>query len=341
MSQLPPRLSRGRAIGVFAPSSPGARLYPERFEGGLRALARFGGGEIVLPRQFERPGPLAAGSGAERSADLAELLRDNRVAAIFTTYGGWNASDMWDHFPVAELRDHPKIVVGYSDSTALLLAIHSLTGLVVYYGPAVLPQFGEHPEPFPYTLDHLERTIIDGMGTVLAPPPGWTHEMLDWSDSQWRQRSREMETDTGWSVWRQGAGSGVLFGGHLSTLNMMVGTPWLRVPDAPITLFLETCGVGASLPLVQRSLQHLRHAGVFDRTAALLFGRSPDALAEADVSLASVVLEVCSGFDFPIVGELPFGHSDPMITLPIGCEARVEADSDRTRIEILGPTAGP
>src|ERR1022692_4795775 len=141
--RLPPALRNGMRVGVFAPSARGATRFPERFSRGVRALSTALGCEVVIPPDMEAHEGRLAGSGTHRGTVFSNLVRDPSIGAIFTTYGGFNTIDMLAHVDWAALQRNPKIVVGYSDTTALLLAIHARTRLITYYGPAVLPQFGE------------------------------------------------------------------------------------------------------------------------------------------------------------------------------------------------------
>ncbi|HLI70193.1 MAG TPA: S66 peptidase family protein [Ktedonobacteraceae bacterium] len=337
MMQLPPALRPGDKIGVFAPSSPGAALYPDRFKRGLAALEKSLGCDVYLPRGFEHAGVYTAGTAQERAQDFLELVTEPAVRAIITTFGGYNSSDLLSLLSPQELRANPKILIGYSDTTALLLGYQAMTGLVSYYGPAVLPQFGEYPEPFDYTVTSLKRSIVQGKGGFIDDPLFWTDEIIDWARPE-LTRPRHLKRGAARRHWRLGCGEGTLFGGNVATLNFLVGTPYFAVPEHGIVLFLEATGEEARLPVFRRALVQLRHCGLFDQVRALLVGRFPRCSEEQVADIRELLLEIGSAYDFPILGELAFGHTDPMMTLPIGCHARVQVKSDTSTIEIIGPT---
>jgi len=338
MMRLPRAIAPGDVVGVFAPSSPGARLYPDRFRRGLRALSSCFRCEVRLPHDFEQAGDYAAGRPEDRAQAFLELALDSDVRAIFTTYGGHNSSDLLPLLPRDELlRTAPKAVVGYSDTTALLLGYQALTGAVTYYGPAVLPQFGEYPEPFEYTLASARSTLMLGEGGAVEDPGFWTDEFLDWGKDGPVRARRVVE---GWrEPWRKGEGEGVLFGGNLSTANYLIGTPYFGPPPGPLVLFFECTGEDAKLPALRRALMQLVNCGLMDRVTAMLVGRSPHNAPRGETGLRELVLDVFGDYRFPILGQLPFGHTDPMVTLPIGCQATLSIRKDRARLEVIGPTA--
>ncbi|HST60403.1 MAG TPA: S66 peptidase family protein [Longimicrobium sp.] len=326
--RYPPRLRPGDRVGVFSPSSPGAARFPERLRQGVDALARGLGVEVIVPAGATRATGFTAGSARERAAALSELVADERIRAIFCTVGGFNSAEILPHLDAELLRRNPKVFVGYSDATALLVGVQALGGWVTFHGPAVLPQFGEHPAPFPFALRSLRAAVAEGEPLrAFEDPPAWTNEVLDWGTDAWRTRPRRMQTPADRAVWRPGTGRGRLFGGNLETLNLLVGTPFYHPPD-DVVFFWEATREEAYLPRLRRALTHLRQSGLLHRTRAMLIGRSPYAAPVEGVSLRDVVLEATDGLDFPVVADLAFGHTDPMLTLPLGVPFCVQAAAD-------------
>ncbi len=331
----PNALRPGDKVGVIAPSFPSAAWFPRRLEVALTALRNsLGVDPIVAPHVFDAHG-YESGSVSARAAELQSFLEDPSIRAIFTTLGGFNSSELLSHLDFSKVGDEPKIVIGYSDVTALLLALTSTKKWVTFYGPALLPQLGEYPGPQPFTLAQLRQVLMtDCTGTMLLDPLDRTDHFLDWAKNESYETARTMEPNTGREVWRAGFGEGVLFGGNLETLNFMVGTPWFEIPQDTI-LYIEATEAEAYLPRIQRALTHLRQSNTFDRVRGLLVGQCPDAKPVAGDTLRAMILRTLSDFDFPIVGELSFGHVDPILTLPNGCSARIDARSDVADIQLL------
>jgi muramoyltetrapeptide carboxypeptidase LdcA involved in peptidoglycan recycling len=198
-----------------------------------------------------------------------------------------------------------------------------------------MTQFGEYPRPLAYTLEWLRRVLVEGRaGFEVDDPEEWTREFLDWGGTEWSARARRPSGPARRVVWKDGEGEGRLFGGNVETLNFLVGTPYLRAPHR-IVLFWETTDAEASLPRVQRALTHFRQVGLLDRTVAMLIGRSPEASDSCGTSLRDVVLSAVRPYEFPVVAELAFGHTDPMMTLPIGARVRVSAREGLAAITIV------
>ena len=141
---LAERLKRGDGIAVFSPSSPATATAPARYRRGVALLEGRGfrviEGALTGRRDFYRSGSIAA-----RAAELNALIRDPDVRCIMAAIGGMNSNSLLPYLDYDALRRDPKIIVGYSDVTALLLGIYARTGLTTYYGPAVVASLGEFP----------------------------------------------------------------------------------------------------------------------------------------------------------------------------------------------------
>lgn len=331
--RLPPALRPGQRVGVFAPAARGATRFPERFARGVRALAAALDCEVVVPANMETPGERLAGSSRHRAAVFGELVQDPSIGAIFTAYGGLNTNEILAHIDWDAVRTNPKIIVGYSDTSALLLAIQAKAGLVTYYGPAILPQFGEIPEPLPYTVNALRRVILHGRGGAMEIPEIWYDQGADWSNGDGPRRHQPA---TPLECIRPGRASGPLFGGNVSTLNFLIGTPFFRPPDEPFLFFIEMVDAEAGWFSLRRSLTHFRDTGLLGHVAGLIVGRSPQTGTMAELS--ELLLDVSCDYDFPIVANVPFGHTDPIATLPIGVRAMVASSAEHCVIELHTPT---
>lgn len=226
-------------------------------------------------------------------------------------------------------------MIGYSDVTALLIALTSAKGWITFYGPALMSQIGEYPGPQPFTLAQMLRVLCeDCSGLALPDATERTNQFLDWGKDEAYQRARDMQPNPGREVWRSRAAQGVLFGGNLETLNFLVGTPWLAVPDDTI-LYIEATEAEAHPARFHRALTHFRQCGLLDRVRGVLVGHSPDAKPIAGESLRTVVCDALEGLNGPIIGELSFGHVDPMLTLPNGCRINVDANDEGAQLTLI------
>lgn len=339
-SLVKPRgLWRGSKVGVFAPSMPTSSWFPDRLNHALAALAEtLGVSLVVAPNVKQAFHGFVAGSARQRAEIFNSFVADPEVSAVFCSIGGFNSAEILPYIDMDLARRNPKILVGYSDTTALLLGLQAQAGWITFHGPSVMTQFGEFPSPHEFTISSLRDSIENDLsGMELRDPEGWTSERLEWGTGAWRTRARYLTSPANRTVWRAGAGGkvvGRLWGGNIETFNLMLGTPYLAVPES-IILFWEATEAEAFLPRVRRALVQLDQSKILDRTKAMLIGRSPDCEVVSGVSLHDVVLEATKEFDFPIVANIAFGHTDPILTLPVGVSASVEISDLGASIHLL------
>jgi muramoyltetrapeptide carboxypeptidase LdcA involved in peptidoglycan recycling len=157
----PPGLNPGDTIGFFSPSSAATAWAPNRFARAKAYLAAQGfelkAGSLTGEQDHWRSGSIAA-----RADELNALIRDPQVRAIMSVIGGSNSNSLLPYLDFDALKRDPKIVIGYSDVTALLLGIHAQTGLVTFYGPALVASFGELSPLVDETLAGFRQICMAG-----------------------------------------------------------------------------------------------------------------------------------------------------------------------------------
>ena len=303
----PRALRRGDVIGLVAPA--GALWRPERVEGCVRYLEGRGYRVEVAAHALGHDGAFA-GSDEQRLSDLNGMLRDPRIRAVMALRGGYGTPRLLDRIDYAAVRRDPKIVVGYSDITALQLALWRKTGLVSFSGPLGAVEFASAPDPV--TEESFWRLVTSRRTQGRLPLP--EGEAL-----QTRQT---------------GLGEGPLLGGCLSLVAALLGTPFS--PDyRGAVLALED--VHEQFHRVDRMMTQLRLAGVLGRAQGLLLGRFTHTTA-ADPAhpfhdLEAVWRSVLEGVKAPILEGFPYGHVPRKVTLPWGIPVRV--DGQRQTVTLL------
>ena len=275
------------------------------------------------------------GRTAERRADeLNGFFADPAVRAVMSTIGGYTTSGVLDLLDYSALRADPKVVIGYSDITALLGAVLEQAGIVVFHGPTVLPELAEHPGILPYTRKSLLRAVTRSAPVgPIVPATEWTEEFLSWDVDD--DRPRTVRRGPG-RVWlRPGTASGPLLGGNLDTLSAIAGTRYFPALDDAILLCETASG---DIRTVIRALTHLRLLGAFDTVAGVVVARAFRAPAGFDAALATELRRLLVRPNVPVVVGVDAGHCDPMATLPLG--VTVELDSTADRIEVLDAAVG-
>lgn len=328
----PKRLRNGQCIGIIAPSLPSASIYHDRFATAVRALSSTFGSQVKIAPHVNSAEDYTGTTPEVRAEDLNNFIRDPNIAAIFTVIGGFNSNQLLPFIDFKAAKTHCKIFVGYSDTTALLTAFNCIARWTCFYGPATLSQFGEYPTILEYTRANLVKALChaEPLGQ-LADPDYFTTELLDWSSDESKTRARRLEKFPGREILKSGSGTGVLFGGNIETLNFIIGTRWWK-PPKDMVLFLEATGEEAYLPRLERSLTHLRQAGLFDAVRGFLLGYKQSFSPCDGIDVDKVIRRQLADYDFPIVVNLPFGHSDPIATLPIGAKVQVSAHTNGAEV---------
>lgn len=302
----PPRLKRGDTVGLVNPA--GAIFDRGWVEPYREEFARLGLELRFAPHYFDRRGYLA-GTDADRAADVDAFVRDPSIHAILAN-GGWGAARILDRIDYEAIRSHAKIIMGYSDATSLLLAIHQRTGLVTFHGT---------DEPSPFALSHFERVLMQGEAITLENPT---------SDEpvQWKNRIRTITP---------GRARGPILGGNLSVLTSIIGSGYLPSWKGSI-LFVEE--VRERIYRVDRMFTQLALAGVLGQIAGFILGRCTECLpgeGYGSLSLDEVLEDHIAPLGIPAWQGAMIGHIEDQYIVPIGIE--VESDADQGVIRMLEP----
>ena len=291
---LPP----GALIGVIAPAGP---ARPEALAEVESLYGRFGYRVRLYPGCHQNIGYLA-GDDATRLADLHDALADDEVVALHCLRGGYGTMRLLDGIDTALLRAKPKLLIGYSDITALhaLWALHGLPSLHAPMPASDLIKPGREDD-----VQALFALLRQGLaaGDILAP-------VLD-------PAARAGGLHAG------GRARGLMIGGNLSLVAALLGTPWAWQARGAI-LFLED--VSEELYRVDRLLTHLRLAGVLDAVAGFVIGSFTEAESPAAL-LHQMLMPRCQRQGKPLLAGWPSGHGTPNRPLPMGVRMALDADA--------------
>lgn len=240
-----------------------------------------------------------------------------------------HSNQLLPHLDFDLIRANPKWLQGYSDITVLQYALLNRCGLASFYGPALVPELGEYPEVFPHT-DRWLRSAWFGNGSLEFEPAGeWTEEFLDWDVQADLERAREMEPSEGWVTINGGRANGPIIGGCLETIcwHLKGQEDWVQ-PDGAV-FFFETSEEVPSVAHVDAYLTDLEQLGVFESCAGLLVGRPRGYTAQDRADLWEVVGGYARRYGLPALGNFDCSHTDPMVTLPVGVPADLDATARR------------
>lgn len=319
-------------IGIVSPSAPISAFCPKRLQRGVDELQSLGFDVRVGKHVSDHTG-FTAGTIADRVADIHEMFEAN-VDVIIATIGGYNANDLLDQLDYDLIRQHnDTLFVGYSDVTVLLHALHDRAGVQTILGPMILPQFAEFGGTLPFTKKSFLHVIGHlGSGDVYGLPIAqeWTEEFTPWDSED--TRPRVMESNNGWQVIQSGKARGTVMAANLRTLLATAGTPYF--PDCKdAVLFLED-DEDEQEATVARMLQQLKHMGMFDQVQAIVFGRFQKKSQINTETMQKLCTHVGIPASIPVIVGVDFGHTDPMLSLPIGKQVSVSTEEARIAITL-------
>lgn len=318
------RIKGKAAIGVCSPSFPISAVEPIRYERGIKYLENKGfqvkNGILYKKKDFYRSGTIK-----ERAEEFNNLLYDENIQIIMTSIGGNNTNSILPYIDYEYIKKHPKIIIGFSDITALLLAIYAKTGLVTFYGPDIASSFGELPPFADWTFESF-NSFVNGISVPYnyEMPIAWTDEFIDWSE---QDRSKEQYSNQ-WVCVKQGTCQGRLIGGNLNTMEGFFGTEYMPVINKGDILFIEDAEKDAYT--IERSFSLLKLAGVFDKVSGIILGKHEKFDDNGTGRKPyEILLEVIGDTSIPILADFDCCHTHPMLTMPIGCEVRLDATNKK------------
>lgn len=291
----PQRLYEGDNVGLISPAGP---VKEDKLEKGMATLESLGL-RVRLGTHARAAKGYLAGGDRDRAEDVYEMFNDPSVKGIFCIRGGFGATRILELLDYRTIIKNPKVFIGYSDITALHLALGKKAGLVTFHGPMV----AEMTEYFPsYNLDSLKRALFS------ANAPG------------------EVKNPKGEEPPRTivpGTAQGPLRGGNISLICSTIGTPF-EIDTEGCILFLEE--IGEPPYRIDRMLTHLWMAGKFKNIAALVFGRWKGCTDEKvpDIPVEDLLADIALRIQKPCLSNLMIGHDKFNITIPLNCHGLVE-----------------
>lgn len=244
-----------------------------------------------------------------RIQDLHDAYADKNVKAIFTVIGGFNSNQLLGLIDFEQIKQNPKMLIGYSDIAALQNAILAKTGIVSYYGPhfsSLGMKYGAD-----YTLDYLRRILFDDSEFFVQPCQEWS------DDPEWfiNQEDRHFNKNDGFWIINSGSATGTLIGGEMTTFQLLYGTQYMPT-DNDLILALEI--EGGNKHILDRILQSTIHQPWFKNVRGLVIGRTESKSEVSRDDIVSIFNIHPELKNIPVVANVDFGHTYPMTVLPLG-----------------------
>ena len=312
LSLKPPRLKAGDTVGLINPA--GATFHPEDAEMAAETMAALGLKLKMGKHLLDRYGYLA-GTDEARADDVNSMFADREVDAIFTLRGGWGCNRILDSLDYELIGRNPKILMGYSDITSLLLALNAKTGLVTFHGPVGISTWNK------YSTQIVKSLLFNAEAFSMQNPK-------EIGDSLVQTKDRILTINGG-------KAKGKLLGGNLSVLTAMVGSDYLPDFKGNI-LFLEE--VGEDIYRVDRMLTQLKLAGILGQISGFVFGKCSNCgpgKGYGSLTLQEVLRDHIKPLGIPAWYGSMIGHIEDKFTIPLGIESEIDADTGR--ISLLEP----
>lgn len=311
----PKRLSPGDTIALVSPAS--ATFNSVDFQIARESLEALGFKVRAGEHMMERFGYLA-GADKARADDINTAFADRSVAAVHAIRGGWGSARLLPYLDFDAIRRNPKVLIGYSDITALLLSIQAKTGLITFHGPIGLGRWDA------WSLDYYRRVLMNGEAVTYSNKQGLSGD-----------RNSLVQVEFRTLTVTPGKARGRLLGGNLTVLTAILGSPYLPDWDDAI-LFCED--VGEDLYRVDRMFTQLKLAGVLPKIKGFVFGSCSECgpgEGYASLTLEEIIRDHIKPLNVPAWQGAMIGHAQPQWTLPVG--AQVEIDASAATIKLLEP----
>ena len=301
---IPTKLKKGDTIGVIAPSNYIEKDDLEYINASI-ALMEASGFKVKFGKYvFENT--LGYGTSPEkRAADINWAFKDDEVKAIMCVKGGEDSNTTLDYIDYEMIKNHPKIICGFSDNTSILNAIHQKAGLVTYHGPTFKSLTSWETG---YAYKQFIKTFAENTESLIMGEP-----------------------EDEYTTIQAGKATGELVGGNLSLFTKLVcGKYAVNVQNK--ILFLEELGFEAAPEMVNSNIYYLKQNGVFDKIAGLWIGNYEH---PSKISLEKIITNVIGDeYKFPIIKSNNFGHIDKKIIIPIGTKAEINTN-EKIKIKLV------
>lgn len=299
---IPEKLQKGDTIGIIAPSNPITEKSMPDINNSIKLLENNGYkikmGKYALNNEYGY-----SASPESKAKDINEMFLDKNIKMIFCATGGFNSNSTFDYIDYESIKNNPKIICGFSDSTSILNAIYEKTDLVTFHGP---------------TFKSLTTWKTDySFNEVLK---------------RFEEKSLELGTaDDEYITIREGICEGKLVGGNLSLISRMINGKY-SINFKNKILFIEDLGQESPAGMISNYLYYMKQNGVFEDISGIWVGNYEE---ESGVALEEILVQIIGNeCNFPIIKSNNFGHTERKTVIPIGTVAKIDT-SKLTKIELL------
>ena len=325
----PKKLSPGDTIATVSLSWGGPGTFPARYEAGKKQLEEEFGVKVIEAPNTMRPASWIAQNPKARAEDLMWAFTNTEVKGIISTIGGEDSIRILPYLDLNIIRENAKVFMGYSDTTISVNACLK-AGIISYYGPAIMSGLAENCGITPYTAESVRRTLFSSetIGELTASDD-WTNEHLEWAEPENQNIKRKRFPTEGWKYWNEtGIAEGRLVGGCVAVFDWLRGTDfWPSETLDGAILFIETSGAATTPAHLRGLIRSIAATGDLFKLKGILLGRPGEVNSSIFPLYEEALINTVKEFDLnlPIITNMDFGHTDPLMVLPLGAKARIDS----------------
>lgn len=337
---IPPRLKKGDCIGIIAPSSWLAAIFPHRLLQWIKTLEALWF-KVKLSKNASWISGYVSGSIEERVADIHDLFQDSEVSAVISMIWGNHSNQLLKYLDFELIRNNSKIFIGYSDITVLHYAFYTQANLRTYYGPCIMTQFWEYPDILEYSWEYFVKALMEKEGVIweILPSEMYTDEILDWVKKEDTLKARSSQKNE-WYKWlRNGISNASIIGGCIPSVNHLVGTKYWISPENKI-FFIDipewsSPFEGLSIADLDSYFADLDNLWLFQQISWLVIWRPYKYTIKQEEQLFLLIEKYTRKTDYPILYNVNIWHSDPIITLPFWSFCTLDSNENLFSIDTL------
>lgn len=334
----PKRLKRGDRIAIVSLSwgGLGDEATIHKYYIAKERLENDFGLEVKCMPHALKGSEFVAANPRLRAQDLMEAFIDPSISAVFSAIGGDDSIRIFPYIDLNVIRNHPKIFMGYSDTTISHFMMHK-AGLCSFYGPSVMCEFGEYVKMFDYTRKAVEDILFGTWKEYdLLPSPEWTDDYIIWQESNIHTPHRMKKDQHGYEVLNgNGVVRGHLLGGCIDVFMMISGTAiWPALDEwSGAILFFETSEEKPSPDFIVYMLRNLAAQGILKVINGIIVGKPKDETyyEEYKDAIKQVIVREEQLTGLPIIYNINIGHAKPIGILPYGIETELDCGNKTIR----------
>ena len=302
---FPNKLKKGDAVALI---SPGFKITKQELQFSIERIKALGLNPIISASVLEQDG-CYAGTVQSRVKEINNAFSNSNIVAIIAVRGGSGSFQLLDYIDYQNIINNPKIFMGYSDITSLLISIYNKTGLVTFHGPMPSKTISG------FSANYLRKTIMHNKKVLFENPTKESNDIIQIEDRI--------------TTINKGAAKGKIIGGNLTTLVNLIGSDYLpKNPTAwqKTILFVEE--IGEEIYKIDRMLAQLQKAKILSNISGFIFGLSTNCSIGNmnSISLEETLYKYFKNLKIPVFAGSMIGHGDRVFTIPIGVSVEINAN---------------